>query len=78
LLHVLDRGTASWLNSSRDYLAILREKMLPLVEDTDQAADMLADSERKELAVWNSCPVWHQNELPRINDPDNEPTHALP
>jgi methyl-accepting chemotaxis protein len=64
-LDTLDAGSAQWLDGSKDYLrladtnhfedahAILRDKMLPVIEDTDKAAAVLADAERKELQTSN-------------------------
>jgi methyl-accepting chemotaxis protein/methyl-accepting chemotaxis protein-1 (serine sensor receptor) len=61
-LDTLDVGAGQWLDETKEYLklansnhfddahAILRDKMFPLVEETDKAATFLADAEKKELA----------------------------
>ena len=64
-LDTLDSGSAQWVDSSKEYLrladanhfedahAILRDKMFPVVEETEKAAAVLADAERTELKASN-------------------------
>jgi methyl-accepting chemotaxis protein len=64
-LDILDQGSTQWVDSSKDYLrladanhfedahATLRDKMFPVVEDTEKASAVLADSERTELQASN-------------------------
>jgi methyl-accepting chemotaxis protein len=64
-LGVIDRGASSWMMDDREYLAlaganrfdeahaILRDKMLPILEEVDNSAKLVAQREREALAVSN-------------------------
>jgi methyl-accepting chemotaxis protein/methyl-accepting chemotaxis protein-1 (serine sensor receptor) len=64
-LDALDRGASQWVDNSKEYLglassgqfddahAVLRDKMFPIIDETDKAAKILAGSQRAALAASN-------------------------